>query len=74
MAPDAVRDVDEPEQIVPDPGVTVTVGVVLTVIVRVVLPEQPVVVPVTVYVAVAVLVKLTEAPVAALIFVAGDQL
>ena len=41
-------DVDEPEQIVPDTGVTVTVGVVLTVMVCVAVDEQLPVVPVTV--------------------------
>jgi hypothetical protein len=48
VAPDAVIDVVEPEQIVPETGVTVTVGVALTVIVRVPVPEQLPVVPVTV--------------------------
>ena len=48
VAPDAVIEVELPEQIVDDTGVTVTVGVGLTVMVRVAVPEQLPVVPVTV--------------------------
>jgi hypothetical protein len=48
VAPDAVIEVEAPEQIVPETGVTVTVGVGLTVMVRVAVPEQLPVVPVTV--------------------------
>ena len=48
VAPDAVIEVELPEQIVDDTGVTVIVGVGLTVMVRVAVPEQLPVVPVTV--------------------------
>ena len=41
-----------PEQIVEEDGLTVTVGVVLTVIVTVCVAEHPLLVPVTVYVVV----------------------
>ena len=73
MAPPAVNDTLLPEQIEPEGGVTVTLGIVpMVTFISLVLAHVPFV-PVTVYVVVTVGVAITVSPVVALNPVAGLQ-
>ena len=73
LAPDALIVVDDPIQYADEPGVTVTVGVVLTVIDLVPVLEHPAEVPVTVYIVDEDPVSVTGLPVDELRPKAGDQ-
>jgi hypothetical protein len=72
VAPEAVSDTELPMQMLADDGVTVIVGTLLTVIVRIAVTLHPVV-PVIVYVVVAVALHVTVAPVVALKPVDGNH-